>query len=362
MKLLIQPRDGVGPLVKAVEKAKKSVQILIFRFDRPEVRNALVEAVQRGVSVQALIAFTNHGGEKKLRELEADFLANGITLGRTAGDLTRYHGKLLLLDHKELYVLCFNLTQTDIEHSRSFGLLTRNPKLLREAANLFDTDSKRQSYRPGYGKFVVSPENARKVLGRFIEGARRELVIYDPEISDRDMIRLLRQRKKAGVKLRIIGAVRGDRLSARELKGMRLHARVIIRDRYEAFLGSQSLRQQELDARREIGVIFRNHAAIKALLKTFRDDWTASAPIEQDRERRMPVTKAARRMAKVFRSKVPVKPAVERVVKELRKVNGDLDAKKVEKSVEKAVQMSLKHVVRKAAKEAVEEVFEETAG
>ena len=38
MKLLIQPQDGVAPLVAAVKKAKKSVDIVIFRFDRAESR------------------------------------------------------------------------------------------------------------------------------------------------------------------------------------------------------------------------------------------------------------------------------------------------------------------------------------
>src|SRR5271168_4108737 len=37
MKLLVQPGDGVLPLVQAINNAKKSVEIVIFRFDRSEV-------------------------------------------------------------------------------------------------------------------------------------------------------------------------------------------------------------------------------------------------------------------------------------------------------------------------------------
>jgi len=33
MKLLIQPQDGVAPLVSAIKKAKKSIDIVVFRFD-----------------------------------------------------------------------------------------------------------------------------------------------------------------------------------------------------------------------------------------------------------------------------------------------------------------------------------------
>src|SRR5881227_2149700 len=70
VKLLIQPGAGVAALVKGIEKAQKSVEIIIFRFDRIEIERALANAVKRGLSVHALIAFTNHGGEKNLRKLE----------------------------------------------------------------------------------------------------------------------------------------------------------------------------------------------------------------------------------------------------------------------------------------------------
>ena len=49
MKLLIQPEDGVAPLVAAIKKAKKSVDIVIFRFDRAELEAALKDAAERGV-------------------------------------------------------------------------------------------------------------------------------------------------------------------------------------------------------------------------------------------------------------------------------------------------------------------------
>jgi len=173
VKLLIQPGDGVERLVKGIRKAKKSVEIMIFRFDRPEIERALIDAVERGLFVHALIAFTNRGGEEVLRKLEMRFLESGITVARTAGDLVRYHGKMLVVDRKELYVLSFNFTHLDIDRSRGFGIITRNQKLVAEAVKLFEADTKRQSYTAGYNKFLISPVNARKELARFIKGAKK---------------------------------------------------------------------------------------------------------------------------------------------------------------------------------------------
>src|SRR5574341_1224030 len=124
MKLLIQPGAGLKPLLKAIDSAKKSVDILIFRYDRTEIERALENAVRRGVAVQALIAYTNRGGYKSLRKLEQRLLAKGVTVGRTNDDLLRYHAKMLIIDRRVLYLLAFNFTFLDIEHSRTFGLVT----------------------------------------------------------------------------------------------------------------------------------------------------------------------------------------------------------------------------------------------
>ena len=144
MKLIVQPDDSSGLLVKGIDSAKKSVDIVIFRFDRAEMERALKNAVHRGVFVHALIARTNRGGEENLRKLEMRLLEAGVTVARTADDLVRYHGKMMIVDRKELYVLAFNFTRLDIDHSRSFGIITKSRQLVQEAVRLFESDTKRQ--------------------------------------------------------------------------------------------------------------------------------------------------------------------------------------------------------------------------
>ena len=360
MKLLIQPGDGVDRLVKGIGKAKKSVEILIFRFDIAGIERALVEAAERGVFIHALIAFTNRGGEEHLRKLEMRLLEKGMSVARTAGDLIRYHGKMMVVDRKELYLLSFNFTHLDVDHSRSFGLITRNSSLLREAVKLFEADAKRQPYSAGNSKFVVSPINARAVLTSFLKGAKKELLIYDPEISDKAALRSLVDRKQAGVDIRIIGKVGRNRLPARRLAGLRLHTRTIIRDRQQAFVGSQSLRPRELDSRREIGIIFRNQAIITNLARVFEDDWAASEPAEAAKARKLPVGKTVRKMAKVVSKNLPVTPMVRQVVKAIQKKgNRTVRPKDMEQVVRTALKEAVKDSVKDAAKEVIQTMVED---
>jgi phosphatidylserine/phosphatidylglycerophosphate/cardiolipin synthase-like enzyme len=278
MKLIVQPDEGIAPVVTAIKQAKRSINILIFRLDRSEIAHALEAAVARGVRVRALTAHANRGGTGSLRKLEMQLLAGGVTVSRTADDLVRYHGKMMIVDNKVLHVYGFNFTGLDMLKSRSFGVITKNDKLVNEAQKLFMADFDRMPYQPGYERLVVSPENARERLGRFIAGARRQLLIYDPGVTDDSMLRLISERIKAGVDVRVIGRVESKwDVRCEKYPGKRLHIRGIIRDGKRAFLGSQSLRRLELDKRREVGVIVTDEVVVRQLLEIFEKDWAETA-------------------------------------------------------------------------------------
>ena len=58
---------------------------------------------------------------RTLRKLELRLLEQGVSVSRTADDLVRYHGKMIIIDNRVLHVYGFNFTGLDIERSRSFG-------------------------------------------------------------------------------------------------------------------------------------------------------------------------------------------------------------------------------------------------
>ncbi len=47
MKLIIQPDDGVDPVLKAIRRARRYIDVLIFRLDRPDIARELQAAVER---------------------------------------------------------------------------------------------------------------------------------------------------------------------------------------------------------------------------------------------------------------------------------------------------------------------------
>jgi phosphatidylserine/phosphatidylglycerophosphate/cardiolipin synthase-like enzyme len=276
VELIVQPTDGIKRLLETISQAQKSIDVMIFRFDLKPMEKELEAARARGVVVRVLIAHESSQGDKRLRQLELRMLEKGILVARTGDAFARYHGKMTIVDREELHVYGFNFTALDLK-SRSFGIVTRDRKAVTEAIRLFEADTLRQEYEPQEdGAFVVSPENAREMLATFIKRARKQLLIYDPKVTDLQMLRLINQRIKAGLDVRILGKVskRGNgSMRVQKLPTPRLHVRAMVRDGDTAFVGSQSLRAMELDARREVGLIVKEPKTVKRLLDTFEADW-----------------------------------------------------------------------------------------
>jgi cardiolipin synthase len=375
VKLIVQPEDGVTPLLSAIRSAKKRIDIAIFRSDRKDIENALKAAATKGVKVTALIAFVNRGGTDGLRKLELRFLEAGIIVARTADDLARYHDKFLLIDRRILYVLSFNYTHLDIDHSRGFGIVTTNAAWVKEGIRLFSADCTRSVYKGGLETFVVSPTNSRKTLGAFLRRAKTQLLIYDPKISDKEMLRILHDRAKSGVEIRVIGKVAGEhKLYSLKPSAGRLHTRTIIRDRRQAFIGSQSLRPAELDSRRELGLIVHDAKVVKQLLDIFESDWAAGAsknaepvPKNEDLQRLEKDPKMTEPEKEDLEQKEQTEKQAELAVKTLKHELNPL-ATTVKKAVRKAVAKAgedvlkdeevkdtMKKVVKKVVKAAVKE-------
>lgn len=359
MKLIVQPNDGAGPLVSAIRKAKKSIEIAVFRFDYRAIEAELQAAAARGVKVTVLIASVNRGGVESLRKLELRCLAAGLTVGRTNDDLVRYHDKFFIIDRRTLYVLSFNFTHLDIEHSRGFAVLTRNSGWLEEAISLFEADRCRTKFKPRSDRFVVSPVNARKALGSFLRRARKQLLVYDPKISDREMLAILRERSKAGVEVRAIGRIAGDFNFEVRKPPIRLHTRTIIRDHHQAFVGSQSLRKSELDFRRELGLIIRDARTVKKLADIFELDWNRSNNSKEGnadkRDHHKEERKEPKDTSEVLAKEIdPLTWTLKKTVKRVVLGAGEEALKK------KQVKTTVKKAVKKAVKEAIEEVGQET--
>jgi hypothetical protein len=139
-----------------------------------------------------------------------------------------------------------------------------------------------------------------------------------------------------------------------------LHVRAIVRDRRHVFIGSQSLCEAELDARREVGIISCDQTVVDGVIKTFEEDWTKEESIQDIPliDGGTPTIKATKKAVKAIAKELP--PMVPILEEAVRKVVGSeaeiyLDAEVVEETVRSAIKEAVKEVVKDAVQEAVEQ-------
>jgi phosphatidylserine/phosphatidylglycerophosphate/cardiolipin synthase-like enzyme len=138
---------------------------------------------------------------------------------------------------------------------------------------------------------------------------------------------------------------------------MRFHTRTILRDRRQAFVGSQSLREAELDRRRELGMVLHNRDVVNAMLKAFEDDWaTLVSPANDTQQETLATTRAIKRTAKTLVKDLPPEPLVEQALKHaIRDMPGtQLTGRKFEHQLEDAVRQAVEDAVSQTVREAVE--------
>ena len=283
--LIVQPGDSFFPIVEAIDAARSSINITIFRMDDPVIRRALLEAVGRGVRVRALIATSPRGWEKQNKKVFKDFTKAGIETMRPSADSKkrRYHYKILTVDSSVSLVLTFNPTRENLHSPRDYGIVVRDREITEELRRLFEADWVNAPFKPNPSlPLAISPDNSREKLIAFLKSARRTIHISDAKVQDPAILAVLRKKATNGVAVRVVGMSpsllgKPEAIEYRQITRFKMHAKCTVVDSERAFVGSMNLRAVSLDSRREVGIFVEDKATIAQLEHVFDLDWNAKS-------------------------------------------------------------------------------------
>jgi cardiolipin synthase len=284
--LIVQPGDSFFPIVRAIDRAERSINLTVFRMDDPIIQQALLEARQRGVRIRVLISSSARGWEEKNRKLLKDAKETGIATKEPAGDSkrARYHYKVMTVDDEEALVFTFNPTRENLHYTRDFGIQVYNPAIATEINRLFDADWNDLPFAPDQeSPLLVSPFNSRQKVEMLLENARESIQIADAKLTDPAIIRLLVKKARSGIPIRVLGdEEHGSELPSeidfRAVPRYRLHAKCAIIDGVTAVIGSMNLRTESLDRRRELSITVDDADVLRGLAAVFESDWERKAP------------------------------------------------------------------------------------
>jgi phosphatidylserine/phosphatidylglycerophosphate/cardiolipin synthase-like enzyme len=265
-RLCFEPSGRRDTIVRVIRSARERLILSMFRCTDYRVLRELAAAVDRGVTVDALLTPRARGWRRKLEGLSALLESMGVRVRRYSRPGIKYHAKYIVADHSVALIASLNLTRKCFRDTCDFVFTTRDPGVVNGLHSLFEADSNPSGTSFSEcisSRLVIGPERARAGVGTALLEARRSIRIIDHRISDPWIIELLQSRRAAGVTV--------ETLEHRALAGVLSHGKLILIDESAAIVGSMALSTPSLDLRRELSVVIRDAACIKKLIGLFRE-------------------------------------------------------------------------------------------
>jgi cardiolipin synthase A/B len=298
--LIVLPDDSVQPILDAIHHAKKSLRIKMFVFTDPSLLAAVIDAHRRGVKVRIMLNPKRRNGVSENDESRSQLEAAGIEVrdSNPAFDLT--HEKSMVLDDATAFVKSLNWETENLTVTRDYAVVTTHPHEVEEVINGFEADWSRQDFASGDTAHLIwCRGNGRERIAQFINQAKHSLWLQNERYQDQMMIECLVRAKERGVKIhvmarpahklkkdKLIEGVGGLRIlqdigiKVRKLKGLKLHAKMLLADGERAIVGSINLAPGSFDSRRELAIEVDDKHVVDRLHEIVRGDWKDSKELD----------------------------------------------------------------------------------
>jgi cardiolipin synthase A/B len=297
--LVVLPDDGIRPILAAITAAKTSILVKMFLFSEPRLIRALVAAHKRGVKVRVMLNPARRSGKSENREAHRRLKAVGIQARDTHPDFDVSHEKSMVIDGEIAFVKSHNWAPKNFGGTRDYAIITRDPEEVAEVVEGFEADWKRETFDPEKRLLIWCRGNGRARIARFIDGAKKELLLQNERYQDPTIVERLVAAHSRGVKVhlmslpphalkekKILEGVAGLRvmhdvgIKIHKLKGLHLHAKMLLADGKRAIVGSMNIAPGSFDSRRELAIEIDDKPLVKRLRQVFQEDWENSKPID----------------------------------------------------------------------------------
>ena len=302
VQIFVEPDSGEHVITDAIRSAQKSVWLEIYLLTDRNVIKALEEDANRGVDVRVMLEPHPFGGGSPTRTID-QLKAAGVKAQETSPSFPLTHEKGMIIDSSTVFIMTSNFTRSALGGSsgssgfrnREYDLVDTNSHDVRAVIDIFNADWNHTTAQFNDSNLVVSPVNSRSDFTSLINSAHHTLLIEAEEMQDSNIEQAITSAAQRGVHVQAIlpapGGSSSDSNSSgidvikqagvqvREDSRLYMHAKIIVVDGQKAFVGSENISTQSLDANRELGIIVSDQGVLNTLQQTFQQDWSDSQSV-----------------------------------------------------------------------------------
>ncbi|GAC1583542.1 MAG: hypothetical protein NVS4B1_23000 [Ktedonobacteraceae bacterium] len=293
LQLFVEPDAGETPILHGINNAQKSVWLEMYLMTDQNVIQALENDAKRGLDVRVMLEAHPYGGGSPQATLDA-LNAAGAKAQISNPSFTYTHEKGMIIDGSTAYIMTSNFTFSAISagKNREYGIIDSTPQDVQGTVDIFNADWNRTAEHVTDPSLVISPDNSRNDFVTFINNATSSLIIEAEEMQDSTVEQAIASAAQRGVNVQVIlptppsgstdynaagiAAIKAGGAQVKEDPQLVMHAKMMVADGTNAYVGSINISSNSFDNNRELGVIFSDQGIISTLNQTFQNDWGVS--------------------------------------------------------------------------------------
>lgn len=301
--LVVLPDQQVAKIISLLEHAQTSLQLSMFHLSQNDIVSEIIRLAQKGVQIQIILDQTilkEPSSQLALLRLKQSPGHENIEVRPSSSGFSITHTKAFLIDRKQLMISTINFSNA-ISYSRDFGIIYDDPSDIAEFERVFANDwqlsGTNSNTTPTLNSpnLVWSPVNSKSKIVQLIQLSKKSLDVEIENLGAPDVQNAFLDAVRRGVRVRLVMSLCSpvgpnnnwkymDALVAGgvQLRAMPeahdqlhpyIHAKVILQDSENFYVGSENFSTNSLDFAREVGIVSKSSDVVLNIGKTFNQDW-----------------------------------------------------------------------------------------
>ncbi len=292
LKLFVEPDAGESIFLDTINTAHHSIWLETYLLTDTSILQALENAAHRKLDVRVMLEPNPYGGGSS-QDVLAELRLAGIIVKDTSPDYTLTHEKGMVVDGNTAFIMSCNFTYSALNGTnREYGVVDTLAPDVQNVTDIFNADWNRTTPHIVNPNLVISPTNSRSALTALITNAKKTLVLEEEEMLDESIENALVTVAHRGVNVQVIlptpypnendaneqgiAILKAGSIQVREDPELYIHAKMIVADGTQAFVGSENISAPSLDGNRELGILLSDKSIVTILQTTFQQDWQVS--------------------------------------------------------------------------------------
>jgi cardiolipin synthase len=283
--LVILPDQGIQPIYSFLSSPARTLDMTMYELVDVRAEQILAADAARGVDVRVVL---DRNLEGTANQDAFNYLgAHGVHVVWAPASYDSTHEKAVVVDDRTALIMTLNLTSRYYSDTRDFAVVDDDRGDVAAVETVFGADFVGQAVIPPAGGDLVWSPGSAPALTDLIDGATTSLLVESEEMSSTLVVRALQRAAARGVHVTVVMTDQGRydrelselrsagvdvRLRADSDATLYIHAKVVVADGNEAFVGSENFSTASLDYNRELGLVTRNSAVVAALARTVSAD------------------------------------------------------------------------------------------